>query len=148
MIDHSSERSSVTINLPELDDTNYNDLFAAATGRYDVIKATLTPLTLCNLTNSTAGLVIDSSPGVPPADEHAQRELKLQIRYVDTADNNAAYRLEIPGPAAGVIPSGTDIVPLTNPLLAAFIVAFEANAVSPRGGAVQVVGARIVGRSV
>ncbi len=145
MIDHSAEITSMNFHLDALTNANYDALFLATTGKYDLIKAVFNPLTILNLTRSTVSLEVDQSVGSLPADEHAQRELALRIFYTDSVSGKK-YRLDVPGPAAGVIPEGTDIVPLTNVPLAAFIVVFEAQAVSPEGNALVVTSARIVGR--
>lgn len=145
MIDHSGELTSFNFHLDELTNTNFDELFLAATGKYDLLKVVTIPLTILNLTRSTMSKEIDQSVGSLPSDEHAQRELALRIFYADSVEGTK-YRLDIPGPAAAAIPQGTDIVPLTNVPLAAWIVVFEAECVTPEGNAPVVTGARIVGR--
>lgn len=146
MIDHSGERSSTALHFAEPVDGNLAPIITETTGAYDVVKAAFIGLTAANLTRSTLTYLVDVSPGTLPADEHAQRELKLQIRYVDDVTGES-FRIEVPAPQAGVIPSGTDVVPLTNVPLAAFITVFEGQCVTPRGNSLTVVGARIVGRN-
>lgn len=147
LIDHSGEATSINFHFESVDPDggNWEDLFAPTTGAYDVLKAALIACTACNLTRSTASIVVETSVGSIPADEYAQRELAVRITYVDNVTNEK-FRFDIPGPVNGLIPSGTDVIPLTNLLLAALKVDFETQCVSPRGNAVTIIGARLVGR--
>ena len=148
VIGHSGELSSINYYLPEIasDGTNWPTNFADATGREDLIKATLAPMTLMNFTKTTVTIVVDENVPSLPADSHAQRELALRISYVDTVTMKK-YRYDIPGPDPLVIPSGTDEVPLGNVLLAAHILVMEAQAVSVDDNPIQITAARIVGRN-
>ena len=146
MIDHSAESSSTTLYFPAPVDGDLSPIIEPTTGAYDVVKVPFIVLTDLNLTRTVASMVIDTSVGELPSDKKAQRELKLQITYVDNVTTRK-YRLEIPGPSEAVIPEGTDVVPLTNPALALFKTAFEAQCVSPVGNPVTVIGARVVGRN-
>ena len=146
MIDHSGESTSVNFHLPaiEPDGDNWADLFDTG-GAYDLLKIPLIAMTGCNLTRSVASIAVDTSAGSLPSGEFAQREWATRITYIDTVTNKK-YRLDVPGPVAGLIPEGTDVIPLTNVLLAAFILVFEAQCVSPVGNPVQVIRAINVGR--
>lgn len=148
MIGHSGENTSVNIYLAEIlaDGTNWPANFAPVTGSEELIKATLIPMTLMNFTRTTATIVVGESIPSLPVDPHAQRELALRISYVDTVTLKK-YRYDIPGPQAGVIPTGTDEVPLGNVLLAAHILVMEANAVSVDDNPIEIYAARIVGRN-
>lgn len=148
LIGHSGEPSSVNVYLPEILATgaNWPNNFAPVTGAEELIKATLIPMTLMNFTKTTASITVGESVPSLPADPHAQRELALRISYVDTVTLKK-YRYDIPGPQGGVIPSGTDEVPLGNALLAAHIIAMEANAVSVDDNPISIYAARIVGRN-
>ena len=147
MIDRSGENTSVNFHLPAIasDGSNWPNLFAPTTGRYDLLKLTLTPLTRLNLTRSVMNQVVETSVGSLPADAMAQRELAIRFTYVDDVSNNK-YRFDVPGPVDAVIQSGTDVIDLANVLIAAFKVDFEAQCVSPEGNAVTIIGARLVGR--
>lgn len=147
LIDHSGEATSINFHMAsiEADGSNWPDLFAPTTGGYDVLKAALIACTACNLTRSTASIVVETSVGSVPSDDYAQRELAVRVTYVDNVTNEK-FRFDIPGPVAGLIPTGTDVIPLTNILLAALATDFETQCVSPRGNACTVIGARLVGR--
>jgi hypothetical protein len=147
LIDHSGEATSINFHFEaiEEDGGNWEELFAPLTGKYPLLKVAMVALTGCNHTRTTASVPVDTSTGSLPADEYAQRELAVRITYVDNVTAEK-FRLDIPGPVSGLIPEGTDVIPLTNLLLAAFITAFEWACVSPRGNALTVIGARFVGR--
>lgn len=147
LIDHSGEASSINFHLPAVaaNGSNWATLFAPTTGAYDLLKAGLIACTDMNLTRSTASIVVETSVGSLPSSEFAQREIAVRVTYVDNVTNEK-FRFDIPGPAQALFPSGTDVIPLTNVTLAAMIALFEAQCVSPRGNAVTVIGARIVGR--
>lgn len=148
VIGHSGELSSINFYLPEIlaDGTNWPTLFAPATGYLDLIKATLTPMTLMNFTKTLTSVTVDEDIPSLPADPHAQRELALRVSYVDTITFKK-YRYDIPGPQAGVIPSGTDDVSLGNVLFAAHIVVMELYAVSVDDNPIEITAGRIVGRN-
>lgn len=148
VIGHSGEDSSINYYLPEItaDGLNWPTNFTPVTGRVDLIKATLAPMTLMNFTKTTTTIIVDEDVASLPADPHAQRELALRISYVDTVTFKK-YRYDIPGPQAGVIPIGTDEVPLGNVLLAAHILVMEAQAVSIDDNPIEIIAARIVGRN-
>lgn len=147
VIGHSGELSSINYYLPEIDDVGLEWALNFATGgREDLIRATIAPMTLMNFTRTNVTVRVSEDIPSLPADPHAQRELALRISYVDTVTLKK-YRYDIPGPQGGVIPSGTDEVPLGNVLLAAHILVMEANAVSVDDNPIEVVAARIVGRN-
>lgn len=145
MIDHSAEQTSTTLYFPTPVNDDYSGLLAPTTGAYDIVKAAFIALTALNLTRSTATIEVDASVGEVPELEHAQRELRLRIVYVDNVTGKK-YRMDVPGPASGVIPKGTDEVPISNPLLTAFKTVFEAQCVSPVGNPVTLQRAYVTGR--
>jgi hypothetical protein len=146
-IDHSGEPSSFGIHLPTLTNANYDDLFAAGTGRYDSLKTSIIALTKLNHVRSSASIPVDASVGSIPVDPTAQRELKIVVTYVDDVTTKK-YRFEIPSPTDILIQSGTDQIDIVNNVtFAAFVTQFEAKAVSPDGNAVTVIGARLAGRN-
>lgn len=146
-IDHSGENSRTGLYVEDLDNTNYDTLLLPTTGKYDLLKAGFILLTKLNLTRSTMSNVIDTSVGALPADPTAQRELAMRVTYVDDVTNKK-YRYDVPSPVDALIQSGTDVVDIENNVaFTAWKTLFEANAVSPDGNAVTIIGARIVGRS-
>jgi len=148
MIDHSGEKSGTLLYFQPLEDdgSNFDTLVTPVTGDYDLIKGPLTAITIMNMTRSIASFVIEQDTATLPSNAHAQREVKILFTYLDE-DTNALYSFTVPGPTTTVIPSGTDEIDLDNVLIAAFVAAVEAKCVSPVGGPITVMSARLVGRN-
>lgn len=147
-IDHSGEQSRVSFSTPDLDATNIDGYSnTTLTNPLGDLKAAIDALTLLNEVkiNVTATEIV--SPPTLPADENAQREQGLLIKYVDTVTAKK-YRFTIPGiDRTLVAQAGTDIVDFGNNLLvAALVAAFEADYVSELGNPVSVYAASMVGR--
>ena len=147
MIDHSAEltRSLVYFEDIQADGLNWPTLFAPTTGKYDLLKVPFILLTKLNLTHSLMGQEVDTSVPTPPVAASAQRETAMRVSYVDDVTGKK-YRFDIPSPVDAIIQAGTDVIDLADVLVAAFVLVFEAQCVSPVGNAVTVVGARFVGR--
>ena len=87
-----------------------------------------------------------------PANNFAQREIKLLIRYQDTVSGKL-YTLEIPTPdlANLTIPVESDFVTLADAgIMAAWVTAFENVAKAPDEpiNSVNVLSAQVVGRNI
>jgi len=84
-----------------------------------------------------------------PTSTIANRESKMLVSYEDTT-NYKRYVLTVPMPnlTSMLILAGTDLFDMTDEPLAAFITAFEANAKSQDGNAVNVLSCKIVGRNI
>lgn len=84
-----------------------------------------------------------------PTNPLAKRERKLLIRYEDTTSFRV-FTFAIPSyDDSALTPiSGTDFYDITAGALATFVTAFEAVAVSPDGGACNVLSAEGVGRNL
>lgn len=91
----------------------------------------------------------------------AQRELKWLITYQDTQEFLDPGTDSVPNPYyqryftqelgtanPGVLSSNSDTLPLADAAAAAFVAAFNANALSPVGGSVAIVEIRLVGRNL
>lgn len=144
MIDHSGEptRTSFWTGGEVADDYTVN-----LTDANDV-QTGIAALTLCNFVNLTGQIPIESDVPVLPGSENAQREQALLITYAD-AVNGKKYHMSIPGIDRNLVAqAGTDVVDIvSNVAMAAFVVIMEANMVSELGNAIEVVAARLVGRS-
>lgn len=82
-----------------------------------------------------------------PADSTAQVELKFQFNYEGNTSKKK-YRFEVATPDTDKLVSGTDIVDLTDPDVAAFVTAVEAMAKSPDDDSegITIIDAELVGR--
>lgn len=148
MLDHSGERTSCTVYMEEIaaNGSNWPDLFAPATGSYDIFKAGLIAITKLNLTRTTAPIEVDQSVESVPSEATAQRETAIRWSYVDDVTGKK-YRFDTPAPVDALLQSGTDVIDIVaNVGAAAFVAIFEAQCVSPDGNAVTMTGARFVGR--
>lgn len=149
LIDHSGEQSSVAFWTPDLDAANIATYTSTAvTNALGDLKAAIDALTLMNETNINVGATRIISPPTLPADENAQREQKLQIKYTDTVTGKK-YRFEIPGVDRTLVAQvGTDVVDFgSNAFVIALVNAFESDYVSELGNPVSVYGASLVGRN-
>lgn len=147
LIDHSGEQSQVAVWTPDLDALNIAGYISTAPGSaLGDLKSAIDDLTLMNEVVISVGAARITSPPTLPADENAQREQKLLIKYVDTITAKK-YRFTIPGiDRALVAQAGTDVVDFVgNALVAALVSAFEADFVSELGNPVSVYGASLIG---
>jgi hypothetical protein len=150
MIDNSGEGTATRFYLPAVTGANYDDVVGNGIGdNVGDLRIATAILTLCNYTKHSVTTEVYTDVGTLPSSPYAQRELKLLVRYID-AVNGKRSTLTIPGPDLSTLASpGTDIVDhVSNAVAAAWVAVFEANAASPDGNAVEVVGMQIVGRSV
>jgi hypothetical protein len=146
-VDHSAEIARTRVWVEKLDATNFDELYNAVTGKVSLLQAAFLLITRCVHVRTTSTVESDVGSATPPDDEHAQREIAIRVSYVDTVTAKK-YRFDIPGPIDACYPAtGTDVIPLGNVEAAAFILVFEANALSPDGNAVQVTGLRLVGKN-
>jgi hypothetical protein len=149
-IDHSGEISGFKVNTPTLDATNVDDYTDTTIGTpLGNFKAAVDAITLCNEVKISIGAAeVLSIPGLP-ADNSAQREIKLLVRYADTVLPQHKGSFEIPGPNMSLVAQvGTDVVDMGNAFVLALITAFEAGYRSMFGNPVEVYGVSIVGRNI
>lgn len=96
-----------------------------------------------------------------PVSNLAQRELKWAVTYKDTSEflddpTNTVpnpyfgklFTSELPTANPALLSAGRDTLDLADVAVSPFVTAFEANAVSPVGGNVEVQQIRIVGRNI
>lgn len=148
-IDNSGENSVVTFYLPDVDESNYNDVTGNGPAQnVGDLRLALAAITLCNFVRHTVTTEVYSELGELPASPWAQRELKLLVQYVDNVTSKR-YTVTIPGPDLDLLAQpGTDVVDhVSNVVAAAFVTAFETNARSQDGNAISVIGMRIIGRN-
>jgi len=156
-IDHSGEGSSVTIITNNLTAGN----FATKLTQYQDLVASMEGLSLGRLNQSQLTAFVARGSNVPPTSTNAQREIKWLVSYQDNQQyldpptnavvNNGfgkLFSIEIPCANPSLVKPNTDVADLANPSWTAFIAVFEAFALSPYGGTVRIVGARLVGRAL
>jgi len=156
-IDHSGEGSSVTVITNNLTAGN----FATKLAQYQALVSAIEGVNLGTLNQSQLTAFVARGSNVPPTNSAAQREIKWLVSYQDNQQyldpptnvvvNNGfgkLFSIEIPCADPSLVRPNTDIADLLLPAWTAFIAAFEAFALSPYGGSVKVVGARLVGRAL
>lgn len=142
-IDRSREYSATQYWLPEPVGDDLTDDIAAA----NTVKGAIAVVTLCNFTNQTASLLLDSDVPVIPSSVNAQRELGLWIQYVDTVTGQY-QSMTIPGPNLTLLSqANTDEVDIvSNVTAAALLAVLEAELVSDANNPIEVTRMRIIGR--
>lgn len=147
LVDHSNEATKVSFHIPQLTSSNFDALFAGTTGSVDLIEAAIETLSDCNTTRTTSSITNNTDENTAPSTVTAQREVAVRFAYRDTV-TGAPGHFDVPGPVTSIYPdTGTDNIDLANVMVAAAIVVFEAEMVSPAGNAIQITRATLVGRN-
>jgi len=149
MIDNSGEGASVTFYLPDVTPANYADITGnGPTDNVGALRLAVAGISLANSTRHTVTTEVYPEAGTLPSSPWAQREIKLLVQFVDTV-NSKKGTVSIPAPDLSILAQpGTDVVDhVSNVAAAAFVAAFEANAVSQDGNPITVTGMRIIGRN-
>jgi len=143
LMDVSSEQTSVNFYVPDLTNANLDALETAI----GLLQAEALVISDCAHLSTQFSHVTDIASFSPATESTAHREIALKVTYRDTVNGRVGH-LTIPGPTSlAYPPAGTDVVPLSNVVAAAFIAVFEANAVSRDGNAVEVTQVRLIGRN-
>lgn len=146
MVDHSGEGCGPSVYFDDVTALTYEAVMGSG-GSVDLVTAAMNILTDCGFTRTTASIIQSASNDAAPATVTAQREIAIRVIYKDTVTGRSE-RFDIPGPAVTFYPgTGTDEIPLSNAIAAAFITVFEANCVSQDGNAVEVTKIYLVGRN-
>lgn len=125
MRDYDKEVSSLSIFGAAITAGN----IVAQRGLVAALRTAILDLTLG--AQSAATLVADSSrSSVVPTDEHADRETKWLVRYIDNT-TGLPYSVEIPTADLGLRTNNSEFLDLAGTEAAAFVTAFEDYAVSP-----------------
>lgn len=148
-IDHSGEQSSFGLWTPDLTAGNIVDYTNTTVGNAlgDLLVA-VNALTLLNRTVTSVGATRVLSAGTLPANQNAQREQKLLVKYIDTVTNKK-YQFTIPGVDRTLVAQqGTDVVDFgNNAFMIALVNVIEASYVSELGNPISVYASSIVGRN-
>jgi len=142
-LDHSGERSRTQYYVA----AGVGDDLSVPLADADLIHDAMAVLTLCNFTDQILSREVQADAPVIPASEYAQRETVVWIQYTDSV-TGVFGSSSIPGPDLSLLAqANTDEVDIINNVTAAaFVVIFEANAVSPADNPVEVTKMRILGR--
>ncbi len=149
ILDKSNEVGRVGFYLPEMDGANYETVSSdLVLGNVGDIRLAMNDIILGNHLRRVVTSDIYEDSAVLPASGFAQREFKAQFTYRDTVTAET-YTFEVPTFDTGTYAQdGTDVLDLSSGNLLAFKNAVEGNAVSRNGNAIEIVSARIVGRSI
>lgn len=136
--DYSKEKSTVSFNV-------------ASTATMANLATTISALNALSLgtPNLNNLSVVTKLSNASPTTPTARREKGLRFKYEDTTSFNT-FIMTVPCADESLFTfiEGTDFVVLDDAgIVAAFVTAFEANAKSPDGGAVNVLTAEFVGRA-
>lgn len=149
ILDYSGETSRVGFYLPELSPANYAGIVDNTLGG-SVGNLRIAMNTLITGSQLRQTVTAETFIGVAtlPADPNSQREIKGRFVYRDTV-NGELGSFELPTIDLGIVAQqGTDVIDLEEILVAAFVLVFEAEAVSRDGNAVEVISGQVVGRNI
>lgn len=142
--DRSGESSGISLNFADVaaGGANFDSVLAAQLAVADEIDT----ISLCVLSRNQFAQEVAADVSTPSGNA-AQREFGLRVHLVDlTANRRSFFTIPAPDLVNMTIPANTDIVPLTETLVAALITDVEAGVLSADGNAVTVEKVTIVGR--
>jgi len=142
VIDFSGEYSTVKMNIPTIDETNY----VAINGFVLALQTALQALTAGNIASRSLMAYTQPVNDTYPSEEYAQRETGLRLFYKDNV-NAKKFHITIPAPDLPLVAvEGTDFVDMSLSVVAAVTDAMEAFMVSPYGNPITFYKGVIVGR--
>ena len=142
--DKSGETSTISLNYIDVAAGGGN--FDAVLALQDAVHDAIETITLCVTSGNKLQQHVSGSAATP-GNNAAQREFGLRIHLVDlTEDRRSFFTIPAPDLVNMTIPDNTDIVPLTETLVADLVTAVEAGVKSRDGNAVTVEKVTIVGR--
>lgn len=142
--DKSGESSGIALNFADVAAGGAN--FDAVLAQQLAVFNEIDTISLAVLSRNQFAQEV-SADVATPTNNAAQREFGLRIHLVDlTANRRSFFTIPAPDLVSMTIPANTDIVPLTETLVAALIVDVEAGVLSADGNAVTVEKVVIVGR--
>ena len=147
-LDASGEESSFQINTPTLTVANVENFTSeVATNAYADLMAAIDALTLMNRVGGSVGAKSVAYAGAQPADQNAQRERRLLLKFRDTV-TGLKGSCSVPGIDLSLVgQGGTDAVDLAQTQVAALVAILEADYVSNAGNPILFYEARHVGRN-
>lgn len=148
-IDNSGEPSSTSLYFPQLTSANFDGTVGNTTpgqALYD-IRIALAAVSRCNFTKHSIQAVQVLEQGTLPADNDAQRELKLRFDYVDTAGYKGSFT--VPAPNLSLFgQQGSDVIDMDEVTVAAFVAAVELHCVSRFDNPISILRGVVVGRNI
>lgn len=147
-LDASGEQSSFQIGTPTLNVGNIENFTSeVATNAYADLVAAIDALTLMTRQKGTVTAKATEYINGAPADQNAQRERKLLLKFQDNV-TGLKGTCTVPGVNLSLVAqAGTDAVDLAQAQVAALVTVLEANYVSNAGNAITFYEARHVGRN-
>lgn len=152
IIDVSNERSSVGVYMETLDNTNYETVTGSdpINDQRGQLQAALEAIIIGQLGDVTITALQDEVSSVPPANNFAQRELKVRFTYTYTEGALTKFgSIEVPTPdlAAMTLLPG-DVVDITVAPVSTFVANLNLNGRSRSGQNITVTKAVVVGRNL
>lgn len=146
IIDHSGETSFTRHFLPAINAGNYATITGNTVGQnVGDLRIALGAITDGNFVKHEVTAQEPTLPNTVPTDPNAQRENKLLVRYVSSANRRGS--IEIPGPNLDVLAQpDTDQVDPASTQWLALVGELETTCVDSYGDTITVTDGRIVGR--
>jgi hypothetical protein len=146
-MDESEEACTLHLRLPEIaaDGSNWAAVANETTGMIAVLGTALGTLTRLNEYRSQLNITVNDVAKSIPSDEFAQRERAARFVYADD-DTGVEYTFDLPGPESIFI-ANTDKVDMSDVVVAAAKIVFEADVVSPLGNSVTLLRGYRVGKN-
>lgn len=146
IIDYSGETSFTRHFLPTINAGNYATITGNTVGQnVGDLRIALGAITDGNFVKHEVTVQEPTLPNTVPTDENAQREYKLLVRYVSSANRRGS--IEIPGPNLAVLAQpDTDQVDPASAEWIALVGELETTCVDSYGDTLTVTDGRIVGR--
>lgn len=141
-LDYSYETTQVGMNITGLTAANFDAQVSAA----QALQTAIQNISLIDFEGLTIRHIDATVETDQPTSEYAQRENKWLVRYTDDV-LNTRHTLEIGGPDLTLTGADGKTLDVSGGAGAAFVTAFETNALSPAGNAVTFVSATHVGRN-
>lgn len=141
-LDHSGERSSMSVYLPDVTGGNLDGTKAALLD----LRAAIADICLCAI-GTTPELVSEVHTDVAtlPASPYAQTERRAVFQCIDSVSGRR-FEIGIPCPdMTDMALPGTDAINVADTEVAAYITVLLAKAVSPEGNAFQVIKGKVIG---
>jgi hypothetical protein len=141
-LDYSYEKTQVGLYITTLTAANFDGQITAA----EALQTAIQNVSLIDFEGLSIRHIDAETETDQPASEYAQRENKWLVRYTDNT-LNTKHTLEIGAPDLTLTLPDGKTMDVSGGAGAAFVTAFEANALSPAGNAVTFVSAVHVGRN-
>jgi hypothetical protein len=142
--DKTNEYSSIGLNIPNVDETNW----VATNASIAVIQAAISAMTTGSIARRQITLV-ETVDDTTPVNPYAQREIGVRFFAQETSAPFKKFHFTVPCPDLAVIAVGDkDVVDVNSvTVVNALVTALEGFALSPDGNDFEVYRAKFVGRA-